>query len=161
MTAARTQNGGRGRASPAPLFSPRLSLPSPEARPFRPSPLGPEAQLSGGGEPGSPEPRPVLTVTTRLDSQHFPNRQAPSGWRLERPLIAPPLGLAASAANGDQEAGGGGASLSFGGRWAWRVGGRGPMGGTKRGCSRDPPVSQWEGRRVPGEGGQGAGPSRN
>nr|CAI9690261.1 unnamed protein product [Rangifer tarandus platyrhynchus] len=138
----------RGRAGPfAPAHSPfapplrRLEQAAPQARPFRPSPLGPEAQLSGGGEPGSPEPRPVLTVTTRLDSQHFPNRQAPSGWRLERPLIAPPLGLAASAANGDQEAGGGGASLSFGGRWAWRVGGRGPMGGTKRGCSRDPPVT--------------------
>lgn len=37
----------------------------------------------------------------------------------------------------------------------------GPMGGTKRGCSRDPPVGQWEGRRAPGEGGQRAGPSRN
>ena len=27
------------------------------------------------------------------------------------------------------------------------------MGGTKQGCSRDPPVGQWEGRRAPREGG--------
>lgn len=98
----------------------------------------------------------LLTVTTSPGSLHFPNRQAPSGWRLERPLIAPPLGLAAPAANRNQDvpekAGRGGASLPFVGRRAWRLAAAG-RGAGANGAVPGAPADQWKDGRAPGEGG--------
>lgn len=140
MTTASTQDGDRGRALPAPRLSLRPGLGQAGAQARSPDQWAGAGQLSGGCEWGLPGP--VFTVTTRPGSLHFLNRQAPSGWRLARPLIAPPLGLAAPVANGDRD-GYGKAG------WGWSipalrrasglaVGCRGPRGGRKRGCTHSP-----------------------
>lgn len=90
MTAASIQNGGHSQARQVPL----LGL-SPGVRLLRAQASGAErwagaGQLLGTAERGWPGPGSVFTVTTRPSSLRFLNREAPSGWRLERPLVAPP-----------------------------------------------------------------------
>lgn len=90
-------------------------------------------------------------------SLRFLNREAPSGWRLERPLVAPPPRTGIS---GSQW--GPGRVLEGGQRWSipavcrasgLAVGGRGTRGGSTRGGTRGP-IGPMEGRPG-GQGGRG------
>lgn len=160
----------RWRPRPGPTGSAPHSAPQrAPVRPADPQARDPDrragvGQLFGAAEWGSPGPEPVFTVTTDPGSLCFLNREAPSGCRLEHPLVAPPSGLTAPTANGVQDvcgkAGGGGASLPFVGRPAWRLAAAGRGAGAD-GAVPGAQAGQWEDGRAPGEGGRRAGPSRN
>lgn len=80
----------------------------------------------------------MFTVTTRPTSLRFLNREAPSGWRLERPLVAPPPRLAASEANGARQDGQGWGIPAVCRASGLAVGRRGMRGGGRRGCPSGP-----------------------
>lgn len=106
----------------------------------------------------------MFTVTTRATSERFLNREAPSGRRLERPLVAPPPEMGSSSSQWGsgrvREGGLGGASLPFLGRLAWRLASAGRGAGAD-GAVPWVPADQWKDGRAPREGGRRAGPSRN
>lgn len=156
VTAASTQDGGRGQARAAACLSPRPRVRSLGAQSRS---LGRHRTALRGCRVGLARTRAHVYNHKPPGSLRFLNREAPSDWRLERPLVATPPRIGNSSSQR-----GPGRVREGGQRWSnpavcaasgLAVGRRGTRGGSTRGGTRGP-SGPMEGRPG-GRGGRSAG----